>query len=320
MKQYTYKININGVVQGVGFRPFVYTLASKFDFKGSVSNGSSGVEIYINATYDQLKQFLSEINNNKPSLSQIDNITYNKVDNQLFDDFSIKKSDDGGEKTVKIPPDLYVCKECQAELFDPDNRRFNYPFITCTQCGVRYTIIKKLPYDREFTSMSSFKMCETCEAEYNDPTNRRYHAQPIGCFDCGPKLSWFENGIWQKNEKDYSIFIDKVVDMIKRGKIVAIKGVGGYHLVCDATNDSAVKTLRVRKNRPSKPFAIMTNDIDIAKNLANISPIEESLLISPQRPIVLLKTLPEISKKISSLVAPKLNTIAYSCHIRRCIF
>lgn len=309
MKQYTYKININGVVQGVGFRPFIYTLASKFGLKGSVSNGSSGVEIYINATCDQLEQFLNEINNNKPSLSQIDNITYTKVDNQLFDDFSIKKSDDSGKKTVKIPPDLYVCKECQAELFDPDNRRFNYPFITCTQCGVRYTIIKKLPYDREFTSMSSFKMCEACETEYNDPTNRRYHAQPIGCFDCGPKLSWFENNIWHKNDKECVNFIDYAINAIKSGKIVAIKGVGGYHLVCDATNDDAVKTLRARKNRPSKPFAIMTNDIDIAKNLANISPFEESLLTSPQRPIVLLKTLPEISKKISNLVAPKLNTI-----------
>lgn len=305
----TYKININGVVQGVGFRPFVYNLASELGLKGKVSNGSSGVEIHINAKTNELKEFLDKIDKNKPLLSQIDNISCIKIDNQIFNSFTIEKSDNSGEKTVKIPPDLYVCKDCQAELFDPNNRRFNYPFITCTQCGVRYSIITNLPYDREFTSMSSFKMCKACEEEYNDPTNRRYHAQPIGCFDCGPKLSWFENGIWQKNEKDYSIFIDKVVDTIKRGKIVAIKGVGGYHLVCDATNDSAIKMLRDRKHRPSKPFAIMTNDIDMAKNLANISPIEESLLTSPQRPIVLLKTLPEISKKISSLVAPKLNTI-----------
>lgn len=305
----TYKINIYGVVQGVGFRPFVYNLASELGLKGKVSNGSSGVEIHINAKTNELKEFLDKIDKNKPLLSQIDNISCIKIDNQIFNSFTIEKSDNSGEKTVKIPPDLYVCKDCQAELFDPNNRRFNYPFITCTQCGVRYSIITNLPYDREFTSMSSFKMCKACEEEYNDPTNRRYHAQPIGCFDCGPKLSWFENGIWQKNEKDYSIFIDKVVDTIKRGKIVAIKGVGGYHLVCDATNDSAIKMLRDRKHRPSKPFAIMTNDIDMAKNLANISPIEESLLTSPQRPIVLLKTLPEISKKISSLVAPKLNTI-----------
>ncbi len=305
----TYKINIYGVVQGVGFRPFVYNLASEIGLKGKVSNGSSGVEIHINATTDELKEFLDKINKNKPLLSQIDNISCIKIENQIFNSFTIEKSDDSGEKTVKIPPDLYVCKDCQAELFDPSNRRFNYPFITCTQCGVRYSIITNLPYDREFTSMSSFKMCKACEEEYNDPTNRRYHAQPIGCFDCGPKLSWFENGIWQKNEKDYSVFIDKVVDTIKKGKIVAIKGVGGYHLVCDATNDNAIKILRDRKNRPSKPFAIMTNDIDMAKNLAEISTNEELLLNSPQRPIVLFKALPDISKKISSLVAPNINTI-----------
>ncbi|MDD5358755.1 MAG: carbamoyltransferase HypF [Sulfurovaceae bacterium] len=305
----TYKININGVVQGVGFRPFIYTLASKLGLKGKISNGASGVEIYINATTVQLKEFLDKINKHKPSLSQIDNIIHIKVDNQIFENFTIEKSDSGGEKTVKIPPDLYVCKECQSELFDPNNRRFNYPFITCTQCGVRYSIITNLPYDREFTSMSSFKMCKACKEEYNDPTNRRYHAQPIGCFDCGPKLSWFENDTWQKSDKEYSVFIDKAVDAIKNGKIVAIKGVGGYHLVCDATNSDAVKTLRDRKNRPSKPFAIMTNDINMAKNLAEISTNEELLLNSPQRPIVLLKALPDISKEISTFVAPNINTI-----------
>ncbi|MGW8168693.1 MAG: carbamoyltransferase HypF [Sulfurovaceae bacterium] len=303
MEHYTYKINIYGVVQGVGFRPFVYTLASKFGFKGSVSNGASGVEIYLNATSVQLEEFLQALSNNLPPLAQIDNIEYIKVDNKIFNSFAIEQSDNTGNKSVKIPPDMFVCQECQKELFDPTNRRYRYGFINCTHCGVRYSIIKHLPYDRHNTSMGDFKMCKVCESEYNDPANRRYHAQPIGCFDCGPKLSFYVKE--QKLDLSQEECIRHTVNYILEGKIVALKGVGGYHLVCDATNDQAVMELRKRKNRPSKPFAIMISDIDEANKLAYISDTEKKYLLSPQRPIVLLKS----KELIAPSVAPSLSQI-----------
>ena len=303
MEHYTYKINIYGVVQGVGFRPFVYTLASKFGLKGSVSNGASGVEIYLNATSAQLEEFLKALNSNPPRLAQIDNIECIKVVNKIFDSFNIEQSDNTGDKSVKIPPDMFVCEECQKELFDPTNRRYRYGFINCTHCGVRYSIIKHLPYDRYNTSMSDFEMCKACEAEYSDPTNRRYHAQPIGCFDCGPRLSFYAKE--QKLDISQEECIRHTANYILEGKIVAIKGVGGYHLVCDATNEKAVMELRKRKHRPSKPFAIMVSDIDEANKLAYISDTEKKWLISPQRPIVLL-----ISKEQLALsVAPNLSQI-----------
>ncbi len=303
MEHYTYKINIYGVVQGVGFRPFVYTLASKFGLKGSVSNGASGVEIYLNATSAQLEEFLQALSSNPPPLAQIDNIECIKVVNKIFDSFTIERSDNTGDKSVKTPPDMFVCEECQKELFDPTNRRYRYGFINCTQCGVRYSIIKHLPYDRHNTSMSDFEMCKACEAEYSDPTNRRYHAQPIGCFDCGPRLSFYVKE--QKLDLSQEECIRHTVNYILEGKIVAVKGVGGYHLVCDATNEKAVMELRKRKHRPSKPFAIMVSGIDEANKLAYISDTEKKWLIFPQRPIVLLRSKGQLALSI----APNLSQI-----------
>lgn len=185
-----------------------------------------------------------------------------------------------------IPPDIAMCSECESELHDKTNRRFEYPFITCVSCGPRFSIIKNLPYDRKHTSMDEFVMCEKCAQEYKNPHDRRYHAQPIGCHECGPKLSLFDNS--GKVIEGQNI-IDKALELITEGKIVAIKGIGGYHLVCDATNDEAVKLLRERKQRPSKPFGVMVKDIYMSKNIASINEKEEELLCSNRRPIVLLK-------------------------------
>lgn len=304
MGHYTYKIHIQGTVQGVGFRPFVYTLATKAHLSGTVSNGASGVEIYLSATPKQLKDFLQAIKANKPPLANIDTIEWIQVDTTLFDNFTIIQSDSSGERSVRIPPDMFVCGDCQKELFDPNDRRHGYPFINCTNCGVRYSIIKRLPYDRCNTSMDDFTMCKACQAEYNDPTNRRYHAQPIGCFDCGPRLSFYDHDSkLELSQKDCLEFTAKA---IKEGKIVAIKGVGGYHLVCDARNDEVVSELRARKRRPQKPFAIMVADITQARELAHISDTEEEWLVSPQRPIVLLKSK---ESGLAPSVAPNLSQI-----------
>ena len=286
----TYHILIKGRVQGVGFRPFVYQLAHKLSLDGTVSNGVNGVEIFINATSKELELFLERLKSDAPLLSQIDDIVYKESDFKKFDDFSIIQSLEMGKKTTLIPPDISICKACEKELFDPKNRRYLHPFITCTDCGVRYSIIKTLPYDRENTSMNSFKMCKACESEYNDPNDRRYHAQPIGCHECGAKLS---------------MEIDKAVEYLKEGKILAVKGVGGYHLVCDATNKKAIQKLRDRKHRPSKPFAVMVRDISKAKELAYINSIEEKLLTSKNRPIVLLKS----KQKLPFEVSPNISKI-----------
>jgi len=292
MGKRTYTIKVAGTVQGVGFRPFVYQLAEKLSLCGVVSNGVSGVEIELNATPKQLDLFVLKLRNEAPPLSQIDDIYHNVSEPKIFDSFSIIQSCNKGKRTTLMAPDIAICKECEQELFDPNNRRFHHPFITCTNCGVRYSIIKTLPYDRENSSMSDFKMCKECNEEYTNPSNRRYHAQPIGCHNCGPKLT---------------MAVDEAVQHLSNGKILAIKGVGGYHLVCDATNDEAVKKMRERKKRPSKPYALMIRDINKAKDLAIISKKEEHMLLSKERPIVLLKMKKEIN--VSKKVAPNITKI-----------
>jgi hydrogenase maturation protein HypF len=286
----SYEIKIKGVVQGVGFRPFVYQLATSLDLNGEVYNDGSGVVININASVKELGSFLSSLRDLSPPLSRIDSISYKEIYLSIFDDFKIQISEKLNNKTTLLPPDLSICSECEKELFDPKNRRYLHPFITCTDCGVRYSIIKTLPYDRKNTSMSSFKMCKECESEYSDPTSRRYHAQPIGCHECGATLT--------KS-------IDEIVADINDGKIVAIKGVGGYHLVCDAQNDKAIQTLRERKNRPSKPFAVMVKDLDMAKEFAFVNDKESLVLSSNKRPIVILYS----KNRLSNLVAPDISKI-----------
>lgn len=305
MEHCTYRIQIEGTVQGVGFRPFIYTLAHRFGLHGTVSNGTEGVEIYLNATSLELEELLSAIYSELPPLASIDKLTNSEINFTDYTDFTIIKTQDQGKRTVRIPPDVSICKACEEELFDPENHRYGYPFITCTHCGVRYSIIRQLPYDRAQTSMAEFKMCKRCEEEYSNPLDRRYHAQPIGCYECGPTLTLYKGkeNIDLRKEK----IIDTTVTLLEEGNILAIKGVGGYHLVCDATNDEAVQRLRARKKRPSKPYAVMVFDIESAKSLAFINEKEEALLTAKERPIVLLDSKENIG--ISSFVAPNISRI-----------
>ncbi len=289
-KIHTYLIRITGTVQGVGFRPFIYQLAQQLRLKGEVRNDSAGVAIVVNATEEQIERFCDSITRDLPPLAQIDSLEIFACEEREFDRFSIVESEEVATASALIPPDISICKACERELFDPQNRRYLHPFITCTDCGVRYSIIEKLPYDRQNTSMRFFPMCPECEKEYHDPTNRRYHAQPIGCHVCGPKLN---------------ISIDKALKRLQAGEILAIKGVGGYHLVCDATDEEALRRLRDRKRRPAKPFAVMVRDIASARELAQIDAKEEALLCSKERPIVLV-----LSKgRLPDLVAPRISKI-----------
>ncbi|MCW8894353.1 carbamoyltransferase HypF [Sulfurimonas sp.] len=300
-----FKVEIRGVVQGVGFRPFIYNLATSMELNGYVSNNAHGVIIVVDTTKDKVDEFVEQIRAKRPPLSDIESIDISPSnEKQTFKDFTIKKSESSDELTSMIPSDIAMCKECQEELEDKNNRRYNYPFITCTNCGPRYSIIKNLPYDRKNTSMAEFEMCKKCQDEYKNPKDRRYHAQPIGCFECGPMISLLDkSGKKQKIEN----VVDEVVKFIADGKIVAIKGVGGYHLVCDARNEKAVKLLRERKQRPSKPFAVMVKDINMSKEIVHINAKEEELLSSNRRPVVLLgKNEREL---LCDSVAPNINQL-----------
>jgi len=286
MQHHTYRIEINGTVQGVGFRPFVYKCAQQEGLRGSVCNTTDGVEIYINATAAQLQRFIASIQENPPPLATIDTIATEQVEPTFFNDFSIVHTDSKGSRSVRIPPDVSICEACERELFDPQNRRYGYPFITCTHCGVRYSIIYDLPYDRKNTSMKFFAMCNACEAEYTNPLDRRYHAQPIGCWECGPTLSLWDRGEALGVRRE--ALLDVASQLLLEGNILAVKGVGGYHLMCDATNKEAVRKLRERKHRPTKPFAVMVKNMQMAHEIATVGEMEEQLLTSKERPIVLL--------------------------------
>ncbi len=288
-----FEIEIRGVVQGVGFRPFIYNLATSMQLRGYVSNSDYGVCIVVDSSQENIDKFIKQIKAQKPQLSEIESIKISTIkDNESFSDFSIKESKRSGEPSLMIPSDIGMCQECQKELEDKGNRRFEYPFISCVNCGPRFSIIKNLPYDRDKTSMDKFSMCEKCTEEYTNPNDRRYHAQPIGCFECGPKLSFS---------------VDKAVTFIQSGKILAIKGVGGYHLVCDATNDDVVELLRERKQRPSKPFGVMAKSIEVIKGIAIVNAKEQKLLTSNKKPIVLLKK--KESDYLSDGVAPDINQV-----------
>lgn len=300
-----FSIEIRGVVQGVGFRPFIYNLASSSGLSGEVSNNGYGVLILLDCSKERADEFVRKIRDDKPLLCEIGSIKITQIKKtKSFDGFSIEMSEVAKNLSSHIPPDIAMCSECESELKDKTNRRFEYPFITCVSCGPRFSIIKNLPYDRKHTSMDEFAMCEKCAQEYKNPQDRRYHAQPIGCHECGPKLSLFDNS---DNMIESENIIDKAVELITEGKIVAIKGIGGYHLVCDATNDEAVKLLRERKQRPSKPFGVMVKDIQMSKNIASINEKEERLLCSNRRPIVLLKK--REGNTLSPQVAPNINQI-----------
>lgn len=282
------RIFIEGIVQGVGFRPFVFGLAKNFELKGWVRNTSSGVEIEVDGEQDSIRQFIRSLHNDAPPLSRIDEIKIEEQPTNGFLHFEIVQSEAQIDGFQPISPDVGICDDCLRELFDPADRRFLYPFINCTNCGPRFTIIQDIPYDRQKTTMAAFQMCPECESEYHDPLDRRFHAQPTACPVCGPHV-WLES----RHEKlESSAAFKAAIQLLREGKIVAIKGLGGFHLACDATNPEAVATLRNRKLRVHKPFAIMMNDLAMVRKHCYTSPREEEIITSRERPIVILTRRP----------------------------
>jgi hydrogenase maturation protein HypF len=307
MQSVSYHVHINGIVQGVGFRPFIYNLAINYGLKGWVRNSASGVDIVVTGKPEQTKTFLTQILESAPPLAQIDTIESDEINHHSFQDFRIIPSQDQAADFIPVSPDVAICRQCQAELFDPDDRRFRYPFINCTNCGPRFTIIRDIPYDRPRTTMSGFKMCPECAREYEDPGDRRFHAQPVACPKCGPQV-WLELKPGEiDSEKEQAIQLAR--RLLKDGKILAVKGLGGFHLACDATNPKAVARLRARKRRPAKPFALMAFDMNAIRENVYTNPAGEKCLSSPQSPIALLPK-KEISK-VAEAVAPGQSRLGF---------
>lgn len=280
------RASITGVVQGVGFRPFVYRLAHRYALNGAVQNSRNGVELEIEGEAGAMKLFFEALNAELPPLARIDTMEIIDGTPAGFKAFSILQSEKSDEKRALLSPDIAVCENCLREMQDPANRRYGYPFINCSDCGPRYSIIETLPYDRPNTSMRFFAMCRQCEKEYANPLDRRFHTQPISCSACGPTLSLLDGG--QNLLCEGTEAIATAAEALLEGKIVAVKGLGGFHLLCDATNSEAVSTLRRRKRRPGKPFAVMIPEMEAVKRSASISPEEEALIASKERPIVIV--------------------------------
>jgi len=295
-------ISVRGIVQGVGFRPFVYGLAIKHSLKGWVYNTSEDVRIEVEGEAGAIKQFEQDLVSKAPPLAQIENITVEYHSPIGYQNFEIRKSRAQKGKYQLISPDIATCHACLDELLDPEDRRYRYPFTNCTNCGPRFTIIESMPYDRPKTTMRYFKMCPQCQAEYDNPFDRRFHAQPNACPKCGPQVRLIDN---RDRLVDKADPVAAAGCLLKEGKIVAVKGLGGFLLACDATNDMTVKRLRERKKRPSKPLAIMVATIQEAKRHCYVSPEEESLLTAPQSPIVLMRW--RGSSSVSREVAPNLR-------------
>jgi len=300
-------IHITGIVQGVGFRPFIYKIATQTGLYGWVRNTSSGVDIQIDSTEDDLSIFLDRLENELPPLARIDSVQVQSVDANGFSTFEIKHSKPIPGAFIPISPDVSICDDCLRELFDPKDPRYRYPFINCTNCGPRFTIIEDIPYDRPNTTMAPFELCDYCKSQYENPLDRRFHAQPVACNKCGPHV-WFEHANLKENQKEFEQRIkndDAIIETQKslsQGKILAIKGLGGFHLACDATNENAVMELRSRKLRVDKPFALMIANIETIEENCIINQKERDLLLSRQRPIVLVKR--KDTSRISKSVAP----------------
>jgi len=295
-------ISVRGIVQGVGFRPFVYGLAVEHNLKGWVCNTSEDVKIEVEGVAEAIEQFERELETKAPPLTHIENVTIEHHPPIGYKNFEIRHSQAQEGKYQLISPDVATCQACLVELLNPEGRRYRYPFTNCTNCGPRFTIIEDMPYDRPKTTMRYFQMCPQCQAEYDNPLDRRFHAQPNACPKCGPQVELVDN---QGNLITESNPIAAASQLLKEGKIVAIKGLGGFLMACDATNDTVVKTLRQRKKRPSKPLAIMVTTVDEAKRHCYVSPEEENLLTSPQSPIVLMRWREDSS--VSLEVAPNLR-------------
>jgi hydrogenase maturation protein HypF len=295
------RISVRGVVQGVGFRPFVYQLAARHNLRGWVCNTSEDVKIEVEGEAKDIEGFVKELREQAPPLAHIESIKVTPGAPENYDKFEIRESVAEAGKYQLVSPDIATCPDCLEEIFNPADRRYRYPFTNCTNCGPRFTIIKDIPYDRPNTTMQSFKMCPECQSEYNDPLNRRFHAQPNACPVCGPRLELVDAGGKSVACED---IIKKTSELLKNGKIVAIKGLGGFLLACDATSEKAVSRLRRRKNRPAKPLAVMVANLEEAKRHCQVNEEEIKLLTSPGSPIVLLNW--KTDSDISQAVAPGL--------------
>lgn len=291
-------IHVKGIVQGVGFRPFVYRMAKKYLINGWVLNAADGVYIHAEGESKLVDEFIMELSDNPPAASRVEEIDIKEVPLEDFDSFEIRFSDDDAvEETTLVSPELATCEDCVRELFNPNDRRYRYPFINCTNCGPRFTVIDHLPYDRVATSMAAFPMCEKCAAEYADPLDRRFHAQPDACFECGPSVTWSvgtdDDKLVGKTREESDAIFAAAVEMLMEGKILAVKGLGGFHLVCDANNADAVAELRRRKRRDGKALAVMAPTVAAVRALCFVSEEEEAVLTGASRPIVLLRKRPD---------------------------
>ncbi|MCU1307019.1 MAG: (NiFe) hydrogenase maturation protein HypF [Acidobacteriaceae bacterium] len=310
------RIHVRGIVQGVGFRPFIYNLARRLGLSGHVLNCSSGVSIEVEGSNAALLEFIERISSEAPPLARVEHISVEQLEICGVAGFTILDSVEESGEFVLVSPDVSTCEECFRDITDPANRRYAYPFTNCTNCGPRYTIIQDIPYDRPKTTMAGFKMCADCQAEYDDPANRRFHAQPNACPACGPALSLAnqksfapENGHgFASGGLSLSILRD-ARQLLRQGKIGAIRGLGGFQLACDAQNEEAVRLLRKRKRRNDRPFAIMARDIAAVESFCIVSDDDRKALLSPQKPIVILQRRPQSETAIPADVSPQNNTI-----------
>ena len=281
------RIVVRGAVQGVGFRPFVYRLARKLRLNGWVLNSANGVFVEIEGNRDAVRQFLLRLEKEKPPRAVIQSLEFAMLDPAGYESFEIRFSEESGPKTAFILPDIATCSNCLRELFDPRDRRYRYPFTNCTNCGPRFSIIEALPYDRANTSMKKFTMCAECDREYRDPKNRRFHAQPNACPKCGPQLEFRDATGHPTLRGDQAL--RHAAETIRAGGILALKGLGGFQLIVDARDESAVARLRTRKHREEKPFALMAPSLDAVQVMCHVSKLERRLLLSPESPILLLE-------------------------------
>jgi hydrogenase maturation protein HypF len=304
------RITLAGHVQGVGFRPFVYRLAARHGIVGQVQNRLGEVDIIASGSADELRRFEKELVSEAPPLSRPVITRIEHIESRHDADFLIAPSSSDADARIFVPPDYFMCEDCRRELGDPRDRRYRYPFINCTQCGPRYTLIDSLPYDRQNTSMRAFPLCEDCESEYLDPANRRFHAEPVACPACGPQVYFEAADADSVLHEDAAL--EAAVAALRDGRVVAVKGIGGYHLVCDAGSVEAVADLRHRKQRPDKPLAVMfplagRDGLDVVRRHAIPSDAESELLASPVRPIVLMTK--RSSSTLADNVAPALREI-----------
>ncbi|MFH1699874.1 MAG: carbamoyltransferase HypF [Candidatus Zixiibacteriota bacterium] len=300
------KIEISGKVQGVGFRPFIYNLARQSQLNGYVANTANGVVIEITGSEDLIDGFVNSMQQNRPPLSQINNLTINESASGTYNSFTITDSIESVNGSISIIPDIAICQDCLDDILDSKNRRFRYPFTNCTSCGPRYSIIESLPYDRANTAMKTFQMCEQCRAEYENPADRRFHAQPIACPNCGPNLElWDNSGKFLGSNKD---IIERSAEFLKAGKILALKGLGGFQLLVNALDEDAVQLLRKRKHRERKPLALMVRNVQELKLYCKPTDDEIELLRSMQSPIVIIRKR-KSNSSIAPNVAPNNSTI-----------